>query len=190
MSNRIFRDDPYYAGTSKHSSDVCTTEFDRSTLSMSQLSTLWANGDREIVRTYVEKHFLGSALQIWLMRTGDVELIKAYLKRHPHSGLFEDAEELLMALNSYELRKVYLDQWHLRRSSILLLFAEKEFALLRRYVVKHPEECFSRTMLSLMFETGDKKLIRQYTKVHPSLLDDERYADRLQKFGLVSTASI
>lgn len=170
------------AGISKHSSDDGSLE-------LSQLQELWEGGNKEIVTNYVKKHFLGSALQIWLMRTRDAELILAYLTSHRSCGLFEDAEDLLMSLNNNQLRKVYMEQWYLRQSSLLLLFAEKEFALLRRYVAKHPEESFSRMMLRLMFETGDKKLIRQYVRVHPSILEEERYADKLKEFGLISTVS-
>lgn len=155
-------------------------------LSVSQLQTLWADGNKDMVRNYVESHSLGSVMQIWLMRTRDTELILAYLASHKNSGLFEDAEELLMSLNNNKLRKAYLEQWHLRQSSLLRLFAEKEFALLSRYVAKHPEESFSRTALFLMFETGDIKLIRQYLRIHPSLGEDGRYAEKLKEFGLIS----
>lgn len=151
---------------------------------LQQLRAAWSAGKKEIVIGYVKKHYLSSAMQEWLMRTRDADLIMAYLKHHSETGLFESAEELLMALDSYELRKTYLEQRHLRQSSVLLLFAEKQFALLQRYIVKHPEECFSRTMLFLMFEAGDKKLIEQYINTHPSLLKDGRYADKLRKIGL------
>lgn len=178
---------------SDHVPDVCVADSisDNSgnVFEPMQLFTLWENGDKETVRNYVKEHYLNSSLQIWLMRTCDVELIMTYLRNHPDIGLFEDAEELLMTMHCPELRRTYIEQWRLRHSSLLLLFAEKEFALLRRYVVKHPEECFSRMLLLLMFEMGDKKLIRQYVRTHPSILKEERYADKLRDFGLINSVS-
>lgn len=182
MSQRIVKGT---SPVSKNLADVC---IDDCTLSVMQLQKLWADGNRDFVKSYVQKHFLGSAMQIWIMRTRDTELISAYLTSHKNCGLFEDAEELLMSLNN-KLRRTYLEQWHLRQSSLLLLFAEKEFVLLRRYVKKHPEECFSRTVLFLMFETGDEKLIRQYASIHPSIFEERRYAGKLKEFGLISPVS-
>lgn len=137
-----------------------------------------------MIKKYVKNHYFGSSMQEWLMRTGDVDLIMTYLKYHPDLVLFDGAEDLLMGLKSYKLWNAFIEKGRLRQSSILFLFAEKQFGLLRRYVVKHPEETFSRMMLSLMFETGDKKLISQYVQAHPSLLKDERFAGKLEKVGL------
>lgn len=193
MKKEINGDMPCGAGTSEQfgyeSAHKVALADPKMSLDLHQLQKLWQVGERMVVKRYVEKHYLGLAMQEWLMRTRDVELILAYLTHHLNFGLCESAEELLMALDNYELRKTYLDQWHLRQSSVLLLFAEKQFALLRRYVAKHPEESFSRTMLILMFEAGDKKLIEQYIKTHPSFLKDERYADKLRNAGFEVSVS-
>lgn len=183
MKKRNVKDNPCFMGDSKHSTAVCEVDIANVVLTRQQLQEYWETGDKDVVRSYVEKHYLGAAMQEWLMRTRDVELIMTYLKHHSDCGLFEGAEELLMAIGSYKLWETYLEQWRLRQSSVLLLFAEKQFSLLSKYVVKYPEENFSRTMLFLMFETGDKELIKQYVKTHPSLLRDERYASRLREVG-------
>ena len=186
MSKRIVKETSRQAKVSERQPDVCDAG---AALSVSQLQALRENGNRAAVKNYVETHYLGAAMQEWLMRTSDTELIAAYLNSHQNCGLFEDAEELLMSLNNNKLRKIYLEQWHLRQRSVMQLFAEKEFTLLRRYIAKHPEESFSRTMVFLMFEAGDKKLIRQYARFHPSIWEEERYAGKLQEFGLISPVS-
>lgn len=159
-------------------------------LNLQQIRELWNAGDREIIKNYVKEHYLGSAMQEWLMRTRDMELIMVYLENYSSFGLFEEAEDLLMSLKNYKLRKTYLEQRQLCHRSILMLFAEKQFVLLRRYIAKHPEEIFSKTMISLMFETGDKKLVSLYIQSHPSLLKDECFAKRLQKAGFFNLVSV
>ncbi len=155
-------------------------------LDLPQIQELWARGEREIVKNYVREHYLCRDFQLWLMRTRDEELILLYLKNHHGLWLFEDAEQLLMSLDADEIRLAYLEHWRLRPYSLLQLFSEKKFFLLRKYVATHPEEEFSRTMITLMFEMGDEKLIRQYVDVHSSLLSNTRYTDKLQKFGLLT----
>lgn len=153
-------------------------------LSCRQLQELWSAGRQNVVRKYVQTHYLNSQAQLWLMRTRNISLIKTYLQKHPETGLFEDAEEMLIALKDRSLCLAYINNRPLRHHSILILFAEKETELLQAHLAKYPDDSFSRLAIILMFELGDEELIRQYLRLHPSMSSDENYRERLRKIGL------
>ena len=153
-------------------------------LDWKQLQELWRNGNKKAVRRYVKNHYLGSHAQTWLMRTRNVSLIKTYLQNHPESGLFEEAEEMLMALKDKDCCLMYINNRPLRHHSLLILFAENEIELLQTYLVKHPEASFSKLELILLFETKDIALIKQYIQLHPEIADDDNNKEKLKKLGL------
>lgn len=156
-----------------------------STLSCQQLQELWTTGRQNEVRKYVKTHYLNSQAQLWLMQTKNISLIKAYLQKHPETGLFEDAEEMLIALKDKTACLAYINNRPLRHRSILTLFAEKETEILQAHLAKYPDDSFSRLAIILMFELGNKKLIQQYLQLHPSMSNNANYREKLKKIGLL-----
>ncbi len=155
-------------------------------LSCRQLQELWSSGRQNIVRKYVRTHYLNSQAQLWLMRTKNISLIKTYLQAHPEGGLFEDAEEMLVALKDKSLCLAYINNRPMRHRSLLILFAEKETELLQAHLAKYPDDSFSKLEIILMFEMGGKELICQYLQLHPNISDDEYYRAKLQKAGVLN----
>ena len=150
-----------------------------------ELQELWDNGGKKVVRHYVKKHYLGSQAQTWLLRTKNISLIKTYLQNHPEAGLFDEAEEMLMALRDKDCCLLYINNRPLRHHSLLMLFAENEIELLQTHIAKHPQNPFSRLELILLFETKNLDLIQQYFQLHPEIAKDGNCKEKLKKFGLI-----
>lgn len=165
--------------------DAIQDEIKHGSLDSAELQELWVAGNIDFIKTYVETHYLGAKAQVWLMRTREIDLIKIYLTHCSPMRLFEEAEELLMQLNNRELRQIYLDRCPLRHHSLLMLFAEKDTELLKRYLCRHPEEFFSRLILGLIIEQNDESLVQLYVKLHPFVLKEEKYAETFRKLGVI-----
>lgn len=151
-----------------------------------QLQELLELGKEQTVQHYVKNHYLGSHAQTWLMRTRNISLIKTYLQHHPEAGLFEDAEDMLIALRNKDCCLIYINNRPLRHHSLLILFAEQEIDILQAYLTKHPETSFSKLELILMFETKNLALIQQYIQLHPEITKDENCKEKLKQLGLAT----